>query len=93
MMYYVVVFIIVFLLNINHGERGDQRQECMAICFLEVGSKCTVLAVRSPICYLGDQVLANSATENDKKVTIFVANGNFLLSVNVKGHQMTDSCH
>ena len=68
----------------------DILLDCMAICFLEIESKCTVLAVRSPICYLGDQVGANSATSNDKNVTIFVADGNFLLFVNVLPQQHTD---
>ena len=54
----------------------DILLDCMAICYLEIGSKCTVLAIEPPICYLGDPIVRNSAEENDKNVTIFVANGN-----------------
>ena len=58
--------------------KRDTLLDCMAICFLEVESKCTVLAVEPPICYLGNPIVGNTATENDKTVTIFVANGNSL---------------
>ena len=54
----------------------DILLDCMAICFLEIGSKCKVLAVEPPICYLGDPNVGYTATENDKNVTVFFTNGN-----------------
>ena len=59
--------------------KRDILLDCMAICFLEIESKCKVLAVEPPICYLGDPNVGYTSTENDKNVTVFFANGNLII--------------
>jgi hypothetical protein len=50
--------------------------DCKIRCFFEPGSKCTVLAFESPICYLGDPRINDTISQIDKTVNLWTNYGN-----------------